>query len=111
MSDGEGSLIWTLHDSSSEKTILSEFFIGAGSMWGTLGWYLGRIPHTDKREGLDHLMMVCATCEGQGVYFDSEVDDEEECTSCLENPVYVELVHKVGPEGILTFTGSDFWRG
>ena len=109
---GEGSLIWTLYDSSSERTILSEFSMGAGSSWATLGWYLGRRPHTEKREGVDYQNIVCNTCEGQGSYFVPGSDDELECSVCEESPVYVELEHNLSESGILYFTISpldDFY--
>jgi hypothetical protein len=107
---GDGSLVWTFYD-GSERSILSEFFIGAGSSWATIGWYLGRIPHTDKVEGFEQQKKVCSICEDQGGYFVSDSEDEVECLACLESPVWINLEHSVGPDGLMTFTGSAFWRG
>lgn len=105
---GEGSLIWTFGD-GSERSILSKFYIGAASSWATFGWYLGRIPHTDKVEGFEQQIKVCSNCEYQGSYFDG--DTEVECLACLESPIWINLEHSVGPDGIMTFTGSAFYLG
>ena len=120
--DSRGSLVWTVLDSSSEISVLSKFSIGAGSSWATLGWYLGRIPHNDDKAGFDFLKKVCSNCEGNNGYFDSELGEDVECLPCVDNPVYIELVHSTstendqlsnqqsakasGPGGILHFTAS-----
>lgn len=122
--DPKGSLVWTVLDSSSEINVLSKFWIGAGSSWATLGWYIGRIPHNDAKAGIDFLKKVCSTCEGNNGYFDSELGDDVECLPCVDSPVYVDLVHSAssssdrdgdqqsakasGPEGILHFTASPY---
>jgi hypothetical protein len=108
-------------DSSSEINVLARFSIGAGPAWATLGWYLARIPYSDDTTGFDFLKKICSKCEGVGGYFDSVLDDDVECLPCLENAVYIDLVHKdsdasgdgdqrsvkaKGPEGILSFTAS-----
>jgi hypothetical protein len=97
--DPQGSLVWTVLDSSSEINVLSKFSIGAGSSWATLGWYLGRIPHNNQMAGFDFLKKVCSNCQGNGGYFDPEVGDDVECLPCLDSPVYVDLVHSVSNEG------------
>jgi hypothetical protein len=78
-------LVWSVFDSTSEVVITSEYFTGAGSSSGTLGWFLGRVPHGDKRIVFDYLRTVCELCEGE-VWFETEGGDEEECEKCLENP-------------------------
>ena len=119
--DSKDSLVWTLVDSSSEINVLSKFSIGAGSSWATLGWFLGRIPHSQEKIGFDFLKKICSKCEGAGGYFDSELADDVECLPCVDNPIYIDLVHKAsgasgdsdqksvkasGSEGILSFTAS-----
>jgi hypothetical protein len=116
-----GSVVWTVLDTSSEINVRSEFSIGAGSSWATLGWYLGRVSHGDEKTGFDFLKKICSKCEGAGGYFDSTVADDVECLPCVDNPIYIDLIHKDSdasgdgdqksvkdsdPEGILSFTAS-----
>lgn len=60
------TLVWSVFDSTSEVVITSEYFTGAGSSSGTLGWFLGRVPLGVKRIVLDHLKTVCE------VWFETE---------------------------------------
>lgn len=79
------TVVWSVFDSTSEVVITSEYFTGAGASSGTLGWFLGRVPHGDKRIVLDYLKTVCELCEGEG-WFENEEGEEEECEDCLVNP-------------------------
>jgi hypothetical protein len=88
------SFVWTVGDNPSEIYVTSEFGIGAGSTWRTLGWYLGRVPHNNKRAGFDFLKKVCSTCQGTGGFLDLETNEEVECLPCVDSAVQVDLVHK-----------------
>ena len=84
----DGSFVWTVVDEGGQKYLYS------GDVWhsGVVGWYVGKVSHSNETLGFDAGKLACSKCQGQS-FFEEDEGDEVDCDQCEagETSVWIDL--------------------